>query len=83
MNDIFNRVASLENLFVAWREFRRGKRKKRDVVNFEYKLEENILQLHALLLSGMYLHGPYRRFCVYDPKYRVIHVAWARALMQP
>jgi len=30
-HNIFEKIISLENLFLAWREFRKGKRKKKDV----------------------------------------------------
>lgn len=42
-------VISIENLFAAWREFRKGKRSKSDVASFELNLEDNIFQLHKEL----------------------------------
>ena len=71
----FGEVASLENLFLAWREFRRGKRKKRDVQEFEFNLEDNIFRLHEDLVGDNYKHSPYESFCIQDPKLRHIHKA--------
>jgi len=68
----FAEVISLENLFLAWREFRKGKRSKLDVQIFEYTLEDNILQLYQELVSGVYRHGSYQQFRITDPKARVI-----------
>lgn len=78
MKGIFDKIISLENLFAAWREFRRGKRGKRDVQNFERNLEDNIFSLRRELADGTYCHGPYERFNIFDPKFRVIHKATVR-----
>lgn len=75
---MFNTIISLENLFFAWREFRRGKRNKQDVGKFELRLEDNIFALHEDLASGTYQHGPYERFHIFDPKHRIIHKATVR-----
>jgi len=78
MDNIFESIVSINNLFAAWREFRRGKRKKRDVQEFERDLEDNIFQLHEELAGGAYRHGSYHRFHVFDPKHRIIHKASVR-----
>ena len=62
----------------AWREFRRGKRKKPEVVAFELNLEDNIFQLHQDLTDGKWRPVPYVSFCVNDPKSRIIHKANVR-----
>jgi hypothetical protein len=43
--DLFNRIISLENLVLAWEEFRVDKGKKIDVQEFEFSLEQNIFSL--------------------------------------
>ncbi|MFH0912056.1 MAG: reverse transcriptase/maturase family protein [Patescibacteria group bacterium] len=68
----FSEVISLENLFLAWQEFRKGKRSKLDVMTFEYTLEDNIFQLHHDLVTGAYRHGNYQQFKITDPKVRLI-----------
>lgn len=75
---MLEQVASIENLFTAWRKFCRGKRRKRDVQAFELQLEENLFELRLELLAGSYVHGAYRRFTVFDPKRRIIHKAAVR-----
>jgi len=62
----------------AWREFRRGKRSKPDVQQFEFNLEENIMQLHEALAAKTYIGSPYESFYVADPKLRHIHKASVR-----
>ena len=41
-HNIFDEIISLENLFSAWNEFKKGKRNKLDVQRFSYNLEDNI-----------------------------------------
>lgn len=62
----------------AWKEFLRGKQKKKDVQAFEYNLVENISVLQSDLTSGVYRHGPYTHFKIADPKPRDIHKASVR-----
>ncbi len=50
----YDDIISPDNLLDAWKEFVRGKQKKRDVQAFEYNLVENIFALHADLASGAY-----------------------------
>lgn len=74
----YQSLISPENLFRAFDEFKRGKRKKKDVAEFEYNLEEHIFQLSADLTAKTYSHGPYHRFHIHDPKFRIIHKAPVR-----
>jgi len=76
--NIFDRIISLENLFSAWDAFRSDKRNKRDVLQFEWHLEENIFQLHRELKNKIYQHGPYTSFYINDPKQRHIYKASVR-----
>jgi retron-type reverse transcriptase len=74
-NDLFIKICSLENLFSAWDKFRRGKRSRVDVMEYELRLEDNIFYLRDELLSGRYQHDSYEPFVVHDPKRRQIHKA--------
>lgn len=74
----FYDVISIENLFRAWKKFRKGKRSKQEVVEFEFNLEENIFDLYDRLISGIWKPDPYKAFYVQDPKLRKIHKASVR-----
>lgn len=76
--EIFEHIISLDNLFAAWDCFKKDKRNKKDVLRFEWNLEENIFQLHRDLQSKKYRHGPYSSFNINDPKPRNIHKASVR-----
>jgi len=77
-NNVFDKIVSIENLFLAWDNFKVGKTKKKDVQAFEWKLEENIFQLHRQLRRCSYKHGDYTSFYIRDPKQRRIHKAEVR-----
>lgn len=70
---IFHRIISLDNLFFAWREFKRGKSKKFDVQLFEFNLEDNIFELHERLKNRSWKPDAYVSFYIRDPKLRHIH----------
>jgi RNA-directed DNA polymerase len=74
----YDTIISVENLFEAWSEFKRGKTKKVDVQEFERDLMSYILALHTELRYKTYRHGPYEHFVVNDPKRRDIHKATVR-----
>ncbi|OGD85586.1 hypothetical protein A2696_00980 [Candidatus Curtissbacteria bacterium RIFCSPHIGHO2_01_FULL_41_13] len=71
----YSSLVSIDNLFQAWEEFKKGKRKKRDVQVFERNLEDNLFTLHRKLTAQTYRHGSYQDFYVNDPKRRHIHKA--------
>lgn len=76
--NILEKIISPENLFSAWDAFKSDKRSKPSVLQFEWRLEENIFQLHRELSRKTYRHGPYEGFYVKDPKQRHIHKATVR-----
>jgi retron-type reverse transcriptase len=75
VHNIYNNLISLENILLCWYEFRKGKSKKLDVMEFERYLEDNIFQLHSELANQNYKHGAYKQFHIFDPKHRIIHKA--------
>ena len=68
-------MVSLENLLIAWDEFKIGKRNKKDVQIFEYNLEDNLFKMQQNLINKTYQHSPYSEFFIRDPKLRHIHKA--------
>ena len=71
-------IISIDNLLGAWKEFLKGKRNKQDVQEFQYRLTDNLLELHNELATGIYQHGDYHHFKISDPKPRDIHKASVR-----
>lgn len=65
-------------MLLAWQEFLRGKKGKKDIILFQTKLMDNILSLHQDLKNKTYKHGGYVAFNISDPKPRNIHKATVR-----
>ena len=75
MHSDYSNLISIEDLFQAWSEFRKGKTKRFDVQTFERNLEDNLFSLHKSLKNKSYRHGNYHSFYVNDPRQRHIHKA--------
>ena len=79
MNTInFEKIISIENLFLTWKEFLRGKKNKKDVQEFQLHFMDNVLSLQNDLKDKTYIHGGYYAFNISDPKPRNIHKASVR-----
>ena len=74
----YEKIISIDNLLDSWREFLRGKKKLKDVIEFSLHLTDHILQLHQDLKDKTYRHGKYHAFKINDPKPRDIHKASVR-----
>lgn len=74
-HDSFDKIISLENLFLTWRQFKKGKSARPDIQKFELHLEDNIFAIHEQLETKSYRPSKYRAFYVRDPKLRHIHKA--------
>lgn len=62
-------------MLLSWREFLKGKRKRKDISFFSLNIADNILNLHENLAKKTYTHGKYFAFKINDPKPRDIHKA--------
>jgi retron-type reverse transcriptase len=71
----FKDIISIDNLLLAWQEFLKGKRDKKDIQEFSINLMDNIFSLHKDLFNHAYKHGGYQAFNICDPKPRNIHKA--------
>jgi len=71
-------IISLENLLTAWQEFICGKKRRKDVQEFERNLMTNLISLHRDLVAKTYQHSDYTAFNISDPKPRNIHKATIR-----
>ena len=76
--NLFSNLVNIENLFFAWEGFKKDKKKKEDVLEFEKIMETEIFKLHRELVSHTYRHSGYIGFYISDPKRRHIHKAIVR-----
>ncbi|MDR1685226.1 MAG: hypothetical protein LBR82_02090 [Desulfovibrio sp.] len=70
--NLFEKIVSLENLELAYRQARRGKPRLRGVINFEKDRQENIQKLHDDLVNNTLRTGRYTEKIVHEPKTRTI-----------
>lgn len=74
-SDLYTQICSFENLYLAYRKARRGKRLKAAASGFEFNQEEELYQLRQELQAGAWQPGPYHSFYIHDPKRRLISAA--------
>ncbi len=72
---LFEKLTDFHALLAAARRAARGKRKKAEVAAFRFDLEGEVLRLKRELEEGRWRPGPYRTFCITDPKPRLISAA--------
>jgi retron-type reverse transcriptase len=72
---LYDHICAFDNLFLAYRKARKGKRKFESVAAFEFDLESELLQLRDELRARAWQPGPYHSFYIHDPKRRLISAA--------
>lgn len=72
---LYERICAFENLELAFRKARRGKRGQPNVAAFEMNLDSELLALQEELVAGAYQPGRYRHFTIYEGKPRRISAA--------
>jgi retron-type reverse transcriptase len=73
VGNLFDKVFSQENLYQAYLDARKGKRKKRACHRFTVNLGANLEALYDELHSGTYHPRGYFEFTVHEPKERKIY----------
>ena len=72
---LYSQVHDWDNLYLAWRKARKGKRSRPPAATFEFNLEANLLQLERELAEKTYTPGSYTSFYIHEPKRRLISAA--------
>lgn len=72
---LFPQIAAFDNLYAAFLQARRGKRRQPGVAAFEFNLEEELWTVQAQLQRGSYRPGRYTHFTIYENKARRISAA--------
>lgn len=73
LNNLFQKIISIENLRLADEKARKGKLKTYGVRIHDKNKEENLKRLHEMLLNKTYKTSPYDIFTIYEPKERLIY----------
>jgi retron-type reverse transcriptase len=75
MDTLFDQFRSFENLYLAYRKARKGKRGHPPAARFELNQEEELLRLRDELQAGTWQPGKYHNFYIHEPKRRLISAA--------
>lgn len=73
VGNLYDKAFSRENLYLAYLDARKDKRKKPACFRFEVSLGPNLENLYRELTDGTYQLRPYKKFVVYEPKERDIY----------
>ena len=65
-------IFTFENLYEAYKNCRKSKQHKGEVIRFETNLSSNISNLMKDILNRKYKLGKYKEFLIHEPKERVI-----------
>lgn len=71
-NNLFDKVVSLDNLYLADKKARRNKSHRKDIIEFDKNKDELLLQLQKQLIEGKYDTSEYHTFIIKEPKERII-----------
>ncbi len=72
---LYEQVCDWDNLYLAYRKARRGKRGRPPAATFEFDLEANLVTLQRELQEKTYRPGAYSSFYIHEPKRRLISAA--------
>lgn len=71
----YEEIYTWENLYRAYRKAAKGKRGRQTAAAFEFRLEDNLIQLQEELAAETYQPGTYTHFTIHEPKRRLISAA--------
>ncbi len=72
---MFAALCAWGNLWLAYQDAVRGKRRRASAAGFEHQVADRLLELQTQLLNKTYRPGPYCHFHIHEPKRRKISAA--------
>lgn len=72
--NLFNQIIDPNNIYVAYRNARKGKGWRKEVKAFESNLNENLLYIQKILCTKQFNTSSYRVKTIYEPKQRDIYI---------
>lgn len=72
IRDLYQQIISIDNLVLADKKARKGKRDQYGILVHDHNREQNILSLHRMLREKRYSTSAYKKFIIYEPKQREI-----------
>ena len=75
INNLYDKIYELKNIRLAYYKASRGKKNKKDVIEFTKYLGTNLDEIQKQLINKNVTVGNYRYFKITDPKERIICAA--------
>jgi hypothetical protein len=75
VGNLYESIADIDNLRLAFVKAKRGKEHKTDVFAYSKQVDKNLLILRQALLDQAYMPNEYHFFTIYEPKVRLICAA--------
>lgn len=75
MGAMFESITAWDNLWLAYHQAARGKRRRGSAAAFEHQIADRLIALQEDLRSKVYRPGPYCHFFIHEPKRRKISAA--------
>jgi len=72
INNLYERICSIDNLQLADSIARKGKLSKPGVIEHDRNRDKNLIELHEMLKNKTYQTSQYTTFTIFEPKERVI-----------
>lgn len=72
INNLFDKIVTIENLYLAEKKARKNKGNRRDVIEFSKNKFELLLKLQQQLINEEYVTSKYSTFIIKEPKERLI-----------
>jgi RNA-directed DNA polymerase len=72
INNLYQKICSVENLQLADSIARKGKLNQPGVTRHDQDRDNNLQQLHEMLINKIYKTSQYTTFTIYEPKERII-----------
>jgi hypothetical protein len=71
--NLFGKIVAPDNIELAFKLARKGKRWQDTIQNFEMQEEENLAKIRTSLINKTFTTSNYETFIVYEPKRRIIY----------
>ena len=72
IKNIYDEICTFENLYIAYKNARKNKRFRDEVLDFSTNVEEYLMDISKELREQRYQVGEYKEFYIYEPKQRLI-----------
>lgn len=72
INNLFDKIVSLDNLYLAEHRASRNKSNRKDIIEFNKYKDKLLLKLQQLLIQNKYHTSEYSTFIIREPKERLI-----------